>query len=372
MVRRIAISIAAIMFIGAFGQVSAADKDLSSGDIKKLVNSYFDEDTNQPKRIKIIESLKATDPKNLTKRVSKFCKDEEDRPKALQMAIALRIPGLFKSLKKHFDTLDRVGIIDWYLVVRDKDGLKVVLKKWDELSVESSEWETIDEAFRRHRQSSVTLNHFKEKVSDVARGSPALNILRWQLEKPELDEDTVISKWPALKAEFDLVYKAFKIEHYDMITMKGWWGEKTAQAGPNLRVQKAGWWYLNEWPKKINASGLELTIRACHVDGHNGYIGLYQEDDNGLQTGFSVEFKPTGFSYCDPTGKELKSALYKKNTWQVLKWKVWKEKAAYMCSIEVDGKMLLAKGEFQKAPTQISLRSTDVEFLVGGIDMRIG
>ena len=109
----IAFALCTLLLVVCFTPATAADKKLSSGDIKKLVKEYVEAGSTQPRREEIAEELKQADPAQVGKVLSKYCKDDAERPKALQLAIALKAPGLFKKLEDSFDTLDQQAIIDW-------------------------------------------------------------------------------------------------------------------------------------------------------------------------------------------------------------------------------------------------------------------
>lgn len=365
MLTRTVVSMLVLLAFGNFASISVDAKELSSGAIKKLVKEYFDEDTKQPARKKIIESLGSISPGLLTKRVGKYLKSEEDRPKALLLATALKIPDLFKTLKKHYDSLDRSAIIDWCLITKDEDGLDFLLEKWDMLSTDSSEWKAVDGAFRKHRQASATLEHFRLKINDKARGPAALDILRWQMEKPELAKSDVTSKWKVLRAEYELMFKVFEPKNTDLLALEGWRGTGVTEVGTNIKVAKMGWWNLKDFPKKVGRAGVTLTLYVSHVDGDDGYVGLFQG-----ASGFKVDFKPQGLSYCDPSGEIIEAVPYKSRKWQEIVWIIAPSKGGFNCTLKIDGRIVLSNGEYTAAPTNIGFFSKGVEFLAGGVDMK--
>ena len=364
----IAFALCTLLLVVCFTPARAADKKLSSGDIKKLVKEYVEAGSTQPRREEIAEELKQADPAQVGKVLSKYCKDDAERPKALQLAIALKAPGLFKKLEDSFDTLDQQAIIDWCLTLRDQDGLEFLIGKWRTLSVDSKEWKRVDESFRNHRQSAETLDKFQEKVSDVARGEAALHILQWQLGKPDLTQEQAKSEWKDLRAEFVRDYKEFEYSGYDLLSMEGWYGDKAEPVGPNFRVGVMGWWNFEKFPKTAGPGGFVLVVRICHVSGDDGYVGLFQTGDDGTN-GFKMEFKPDKIAYCDPAGRVIKGAAYKPGQWQEVKWVVTGKKDKWNCAMYVDGERMLDNGEFSKAPTQLGMYSKNVEFLAGGADL---
>lgn len=376
----VAVLICAAFLLFAVGATSAAPKSvapkkkLSASQAKKLVKEYVGEKSTKPRRMEIAETLKRIEPDALRKTLSKHCKKEAERPKTLQLAIKLKVPGLFKNLKKHFDTLDQKAIVNWCLTLKDKDGVKFLLDKWNGLSLDSKEWKRIDEGFRSHRQDTVTLDAFFAKLGTTARKTAALEVLRWQLDQPDIDAKQLRAKWGKLRREFELVHTEFAIEGHALLTMEGWTGASVDQVGSNLRMNKGSWWNFGKFPRKIGAGGMVILVRVCMPEATTikaaglTYVGLYCDSDTG-KIGYRIDFKGSQLAFCDPSGRVIKGTPIKPGKWQEIKFVVTRMKGIFKIKIYVDGMRILDDGDLPKEPYSLDMNAADAEIFVGGIDL---
>lgn len=366
----IALAVCTLLLLAGGTSGSADPEAPSSGAVKRLVKEYMNEETRQPRRLEIAAKLKTVHPVVMGRALSKYCKKESERAKALQLAIKLKASGLFRSLKRHYDTLDRGAIIEWCLRLRDKDGVKFLLEKWNKLSLDSKEWKRIDKGFRSFRQTAEVLDVFHSKLDDEVRELAALEILKKQLSRPDLTEEQMEDDWDELRKEFVRIYRDFPIRGYALLVTGDWVGNGVKQIGPNYRIVSGANMDLLKFPRSMEKTRLELTVWVGIEKGNGGYVSLLQTDANGRRAGFKMEFRGGSITYCTPSGRVIKGVPYTTKKWTKLMYVITRVGTGFKCEMKVDGKPILADGAFTSEPLSIGIRSLGATFLVGGIDMR--
>jgi hypothetical protein len=323
---------------------------------KRLIEEYIDFNTGDTRRAVIITELKGASPMLGQKALKSLMADDIKRERALEIALAIRVPGLFDSAKKYIDGPDEQAIVSLGCIVPDKSAAEFLFDRWKALDVEGASFVCVDTAFKAHALPIECVSKFKAILADKdgleARKSSAVAIVNIQFGINEDSPEALLRVWDSAEKSFRADAVSFRLTGADLLAEYQWdAADGAAKVGGNYRLPKGSSLKLASLPDSWNVGSFTIQIRV-RVDQGAGLLASVQ-----CETGWwYVKF--IDGEWLLETGEKVKyTAPGKLGEWAVLKFVIKDNGAKNVrgertCAIYVNDKWLTGwagafKGDFK-------------------------
>lgn len=351
-----------------YGLAFAAHAQPADKDAKKLISEYFGADSSQPRRAEIIEKLKGINPELARKDVAAAIKKDDMRPRALELATAVRLTGLIKDLKKPYEGLDRAAITAWAMEVRDSEGILFLFQRWTDASADSDEYRELCDAFKKWHVPVEVLDKFQAKLKDAARGKMAHEILCWQLDVQNVSAEDLSAGWQKYRAEFVRNTTVFPIKGVDLFKCEGWTKTNVTELGTNWYFDKDGYADNKDMPGAGGTQPFTVTFRIAVLEGDGGQVGVFCGTPGKDSKGFPLVVN--GDNWEDPASPSLKCPL-KRGQWQEVRYEMSPQKgSSWRVDVYVDNKQFSNNGLLSAEPKSIQFSCSGCKWIVGGVDLK--
>lgn len=217
------------------GFVVAQDKPVTKKEATSLVEEYLGENTPAGRRSEIIQRLKRADAGLAATPLKKAAGDEAKVGLAVEMALALRVGGLFKPAAKFMDGDYEDVITNYGLALGEKGAAEAVWERWKAKDPDGTSWSIANTALLKHPIPLSVIEDVKKFLAsaddDDLQRRPAGNILRFQLGLGGIADDKIIADWKAILSSYKLDSKAFSLSGQDLLQRTDW-----TKKGPVVRV----------------------------------------------------------------------------------------------------------------------------------------
>ena len=344
----------------------ATHAELKERDVKKLVEEYVAVDTDAGRRGKITETLKAVDPILAQKSLKKAIKDDEERPHALELAVSLRVPGLFDTAEKYIDGPDEKQIVELGLLTGDKGADETLFKRWESGGLDSASFKYVHDAFKRLPVGLDVLKDLNGHL-DGERRVEAAEVLQFQMGLETSDPTVIASQWDELEKAHALNAKMFSLEGLDLLNSSRADVGGCVRVGRNLRVEPGAEISI-EPDKEWDQGDFTYTVRILVNSGtgasvfigagNRGWTVTHDGENWYLKTGGAVEY----------------SVPAKVGEWATISFEVKdtsKGNAKYQrqADIKVNGKTLLHPAGVNGELMAFKIRAGEARAVAGGAEL---
>src|SRR5688572_26334460 len=199
----------------AAGQPPALDER----EAKKLCEEYVAAATTEARRTTIVARLKTGAPTLCQKALKPMISEEAKRQLALDVAIALRVPGLWSDAKKHLDSSDEDKVVKYGLTSGDKAVESDLFIRWKGAAADSASHGYLQTGFETFPVTLDTIKKFKDfaadKKSDEVRKEGAFKVLQFQFGT-DADGAGILANWSQLETAYKIDAKEFPIKNRDL------------------------------------------------------------------------------------------------------------------------------------------------------------
>lgn len=345
---------------------TAINAEMSARDASALVKEYVATDTTDKRRESIKTALGKESAITAQKGLKDALKADATRPLALDLAIALKCPGLFDSVKKAIDGVDEDKIVKLGLLTGDKGAAEFLADRWGKVEADSASFGYLQAGFETTPVELKAIQKFKDALKGE-RKEQAGKIVAFQFGAESAEPVTLLSEWPDLEAAYKLDAKDFGGKGVDMLELPGCTQRKLLPIAGNYRAHD-GAEFTVDFPEEWNEGDFTLTI----------YIrSTYNGPDKGAKFSLAVErggwefvhrdgewFAPTG------SGSEYVGAVAD-GEWATLEIKVKDNstenaKLQRSMSFSVNGKVILPQGQLSGRLKSLSFLSRASACTLGG------
>ncbi len=266
----------------------------SQVEVNKLVDRWLSGVPDTFERDELILSLHRVNRAALQKPLKTAIGDAGKRAAALELAVLLRVGGLFDSAKKFVDGDLEELVTRLALAALDKGAAAWALDRWKQSGIASASWKFADQAFLAYPVPFDIFRQFRDymtaKDSDEHKREPAAMILAFQLgvEMPEKPAD-LLAQWDKLKSAYDADARNFAVTGFDLLRWPSMGVSGNARrVGTNVRMNANAqltyeippYWHnqnftLNLQVRWISGDGLKLSLMT---DQLGQYIKLEKGD----------------------------------------------------------------------------------------------
>jgi hypothetical protein len=359
------ITIAAIL---ALLLVTTANAEMSARDATALVKEYVAADTTDKRRESITTALAKEPAITAQKGLKDALKADATRPLALDLAIALKCPGLFDSVKKLIDGDDEDKIVKLGLLTGDKGAAEFLADRWAKVETDSVSFGYLQAAFTAYPVELKAIQKFKDALKGD-RKVEAGKIVAFQFGAESDEPVTLASEWPDLEAAYKLDSQAFEVKGTDVFVLPTFKSSGMTAIGANYRAPKGAEWSV-EIPEEWNSGDFTLTVRIR---------ATYAGPDKGAKFSLAVErggwelvhrkdewFAPAG------SGTEY-SADYTDGEWGTLLFtftdrSTENAKLQRTMTVTLNGKQLLPGGQINGKFKSLMFVSRDSACVIGGVE----
>lgn len=365
----VALVAVATMFFNAESTLAQATGiALKERDVKRLCEEYLKAETTDDRREKVIQELKGSDPLMAQRTLKGVFKDEAKRPLALSLSIALKVPGMFKQYSPFIDSEDEASIVELILVTQDVEGIALLVKRFKTMDLESASYQFAFKGFTTHRLPSAQLDPFFDCVKSGTRSEEAMEILRWQIDKPDLTSDAVLRTWPQLKQEFDRNFKNWPISGINLLEQEGWEVTGTKRYGTNVLLGPNDQMILKAFPPDIDKVAVTIRLRVLVLDGKGGSYSFHW---GSYASGYIPIIDDKRWVTKDVDGSVYTQVPLVVGAWQEHLWELTAPEKDGMRKIvmKVDGKELIGHGAMNKSFFAMMFKGEGSNYLVGGYEL---
>ncbi len=360
------LAVLAIVMLSAAS--SQAQKGLSARDAGKLVDEYIELAGDGQRAAAIVGELSGQGLLCQRSLKSALRKDSE-RPAALKLAIALRVPGLFDTAKRYIDGDDEQAVIELGLVSGDKGAGKELVELWAAAEPDSARCTWIRDGLLKHPVDLDAIQELKKLLAgEGARATDAGKALKVQLGAETDEPAALLADWDKLVAAWRLDAQAFTLKGADLLAFPtcAVTGEAT-RVGPNYRLKGEGKITI-DLPEEWNTGDFTVTLRVRAVEGELQRAGLHVGQGVWLVVHRTGEWSVTAGSAARFT------ADYKLGEWVELKWVVRDQSAGAakmvrMSDVFVGPKKLVPAGRTNGEVQKVEIHAHGGSMVVGGCEI---
>lgn len=251
--------------------------ELDKGAIKKAVGKYLDSDASDETKEKYLKILLKGSNAGVANAVKSALKKEATREAALDLAIALQLRGLFKTVKKQIAT-NPDKIVKLALISNDKGAVKELIKVWGDSAIDSDVYAAIATAFTTIGVDIGDLEAFykftDDSDADEARRVTAGEILAFQGSLDTKDPDEVALLWNGVRKTYkvdgqSLAPKGMSLRHVGEVSERN-----IKRIGRNSQVTGVGSIYF-KWPEHFADGEFSVTVYFKVSKDFVGQVGTY-------------------------------------------------------------------------------------------------
>jgi hypothetical protein len=246
-----------------------AHAEMSARDATALVKEYVAADTTDKRRESITAALAKEPPITAQKGLKDALKVDATRPLALDLAIALKCPGLFDSVKKLIDGEDEDKITKLGLLTGDKGAAEFLADRWAKVETDSASFGYLQAGFESTPIELKAIQKFKDALKGE-RKVEAGKIVAFQFGAAEAEPVTLLSEWPDLEAAFKLDAQVFDVKGTSVASLPTF--KHTGRAiGANYRMPLNTDWSA-DLPDEWSTGSFKMTVRlrASYVGPDKG------------------------------------------------------------------------------------------------------
>lgn len=186
-------------------------------------------------------------------------RNDETKAKALELALALKTPSLFRTVKDDVDGPDEAGIVELGLMTNDDGAAEFLAKRWVEVGTDSASFGYLQSGFETY---AIALDGIKvfEDVLEGERKSMAAKIVKFQFGAESDDPAKLLSKWDDLEEAYEFDAMEFEVSGAALLP-DAKIGGTVHKIGPNYRLVKDGV-VSCAIPKEYESGDFTLSVRV--------------------------------------------------------------------------------------------------------------
>ncbi len=206
-----------------------------------LVVEYCKDDTGNARRAEILTRLKTADRGLVGTPLKTAAADAAQVEYAVELGLALRVPGLFANAKKFIDGDFEDKIVEYGMALGEAGAADMVWERWKAKDIEGTSWGICNKAMLTHKLSMAVLIRVKQYLDaakdDDPRLEPSAAILRFQLGLGDLNIESVKAEWKQIMADYEIDSKVFSLSGISLLTADAEIKGSVLQVGPNRRMR---------------------------------------------------------------------------------------------------------------------------------------
>ncbi|RIK59728.1 MAG: hypothetical protein DCC64_15490 [Planctomycetota bacterium] len=346
---------------------------LGERDVKKLIEEYVVSGTTDQRRAEITMQLRTASPLLAQRTLKTALGEEAKRPYALDLALQLRVPGLFDTAKKAIDTVDEEKIVKLGFLTNDKGAVDFLFDRWGKSDASSASFGFVQSGFESNCVGLETIQKFKAvltnaKAEQVWKDSAA-KVIKFQLGLESDDQNDMLKNWAQLEADYKRDAQAFSITGTNMFEVEGVQaGGNTRRVGPNYRIPAGGSLTvktLEEW----DSGSFTITVRVRINEGDGASVGLSSEQGVWRATFSNNE-------WVTKSGDQTQAAVPGKvGLWATFVFTVKEDseggrKLARTCNLTVDGKALITYGTLNGKLLALQIDAGKASIVAAGAEFK--
>ncbi|MFH1227010.1 MAG: hypothetical protein V1701_03780 [Planctomycetota bacterium] len=259
-------------------------KELTQRDVATLITEYLGADTPGNRQTEILAELKTANPILAQETLKKSLVDDKQINASLKLAIELRVPGLFETVKKCVGTVDGDLAIKYLFVIQDKKSLDFLFDYLMESNTEDAAFLYVTQGFKTCYISDIQLlDKLYGKVDDKTYGETAKDILCFQLGIVDKDLDYLKKNWKKLREELVKITKTITVTGTDLLLLPDLKLINARKAGRNYYISDNGSVLTPNLADFIQTGSFTLKARVYINDGEGFFIGLCYANGRGWE-----------------------------------------------------------------------------------------
>jgi hypothetical protein len=187
-------------------------------------------------------------------------------PKAISLAVELKVIGLWDSVSRQIDGPDEEQIVKLAFVTQDAAALTTLVQRWAKVDPTTASFKFLESAMKSYGVSDAKhMDLLKNSVgfNDSAHSESATSILCAQFGVSSQGE--LLKGYEALKAEFLTYGKPRVINGADMASFLK--NQGVRRLGANLKVKDGAKIELESLPDFIKSGNVTFSLEVFPVDG---------------------------------------------------------------------------------------------------------
>ena len=356
-------------------------QDLKEREIVDLVGQFTSDLTDAKGKDEAFIKLRRANPSVVKKLIVPLLSNEDKRGAALDLAIKLRLTGLFNETKKLIDGESGAKVIELFFTTYDTAAQNFLFERWKTVDVTSESFKLLDEGFRKYPVVDVSLlTKFHPYLSGANQNlkDSATGVLAAQLGAVGSDSDELLANWNKLKATFAKESMSFPPTTIDPSLVSRYLVTEVRSVGKNHRIGMTGSLAMM-FDEPIKDS---FVIRMKIMPkGNAGKVIFKMRDfprDPTAEYGF-WELAWGDGNWCVRSSRNEYSLPVKVGEWEEIEFDVRQEttaegggvqKVSRYLRIQVGGKTLLPKGTMSRPPASLEIQAEGSEIVVGGIEVK--
>lgn len=376
MQKKIGIALVCLAYLSGGHQIGAQEP-LRGREVNNLVREYVSSATENERQAEIVNILGKSKTILAQNAIRSSLGKESTRAQALDLAISLRIPGLFKYVRKYLsgDLDDR--IIELVFVSKDNTGTIYLANLWTKVDEDSATYNLINDGFMNHfiGQTKV-VDKFQKALSSSSetRRVDAAAIIAFQLGLDETDPGEIKTKWKSLRKEFLADAKYFAIRGTPLFKTQIWNLAGYMQVGNNIVLEPSGYSILNPLPDHLQKGNFTLTARVRIKHG-TGTVLSFGLDWNGNERAWRPEYRDGEWILQEGTGVQF-AVPVRVGDWAEIKFVVTDlsnegapgRRQDRRLKILVNGKVLLSNGLANGILSHFGIEAGNSEVVISGVE----
>jgi hypothetical protein len=316
----------------ATARLSLAAQGAETASLEDLAYEWAMSKADERRRTEILDIFDKLERSQLTKAVAKWIELENSREGALDLALALNVPGINEACRKAIGTHEEKAAIA-LLNSFEKSAAEFLFARWQAAAVESDSFKSLTSAFTQCGAPGAVLEKFKplSEKNDV-RGQAAYDVLTaatdFYGEKDEFNK-----KWRELKRQFDARSKLVPCKFVDGLAFYRRNGSGFSRVGPNARFGGGGMAFKSL--PKFARDGLDVRVTLMFTEGGSFRVQLATE-----KNAFTARLENGVWE--DTTRKATK------DTWIDIRITVRRDRQGseftFIGTVSADGKPLISPG----------------------------
>lgn len=353
--------------------VDAQSKEaMGEREVKKLVEEYVTPTTTEKRRNEIGDALNGLSPLLAQKSIKAAIPDDTKRPYAIDLALLLKVPGLFDSAKKYIDTEDEDKIVRLGLSTKDKNAAIFLVDRWSTSEVDSASFGYVNSALKTNAIPLEAIQKFravlKDKNSPEERRTAAVEIVAFQFGTSSQTTESLTEQWDELEKTYKVDGKQFPISGVDLLTEKTTtFTGPAVQVGDNYRLSGTSKISIPADSKWENTD-FTITMHLRVISGED-CSSILQVGPNYWQVKFKngewvVPIGSAGEFSVKGSAGEWATVAY-----QITQTKDAQARKARTLRITINDKEALASGQCGGDFKSFTIYANTASIVVGGVDL---
>lgn len=363
------------LLLSASGRGTTAQA-VTKKDASALVAEYVKEDTSESRRTEILTRLKTADKGLVATPLKTAAADAAQVGPAVTLGLALRLPGLFASARKHIDGDYEDVIIQYSMTLSEPGAADMAWERWKAKDIDGTSWSLAHGALTGYSIPLAVVQKVKTFLDAAKEDDPrhehAAVILRFQLGLGDATPAKIRSEWKQIIADYELDARTFGLSGTDLLagdvtelgTVLKVGGNRRLQSGASLAIAATEAWQKNSFSIVLRLR----IVQDCKVEvalssDQGQWEPVFENGEWVLETGNREQLVQPGKLLewtelrfdLSPTEKPRPGGAEVRN--------------ARHCKITIGGKQLIEYGTFNGGVKSLQVTIGAGVVVIGGVEL---